>query len=65
VINTFFAMLTQGLLGEIGATFLAGLILVIAGAAIVLVLGPRGDKSQVSRVESREPEAESGKPSGP
>lgn len=65
VINTFFVMLTQGLLGEVGAVFLAGLMLVIAGAAIVLVLGPRGDKSQVSRVESREPEAESGKPSGP
>ena len=42
VINTFFAMSTQGLLGEMGAWFLAGLILVIAGSAIVLVLGPRG-----------------------
>jgi hypothetical protein len=59
VINTFFAMSTQGLLGEIGAMFLAGLILVIAGAAIVLVLGPRGDEGRESRVESRVPGRES------
>lgn len=58
VINTFFAMSTQGLLAEIGAVFLAGLILVIAGAAIVLVLGPRGEKSQESRAVSQEPAAE-------
>ena len=46
VINTFFVMLTQGLLGEVGAVFLAGLMLVIAGAAIVLVLGPRGERRE-------------------
>jgi hypothetical protein len=56
VINTFFAMITQGLVGQIGALFLAGLMLVIAGAAIVLVLGPRGEKSQPSTAESRGPQ---------
>jgi len=68
VINTFFVMLTQGLLGEVGAVFLAGLMLVVAGAAIVLVLGPRGEKSQVSKVESRGPAEEkspSPQPPGP
>jgi hypothetical protein len=42
VINTLFAMIAQRRLGEIGPLFLAGLILVIAGSAIVLVLAPRG-----------------------
>jgi hypothetical protein len=56
VVNTFFAMLSQGRLSDIGPWFLAGLILVIAGSTMVLVLAPRGEKSQESRVESREPE---------
>lgn len=67
VVNTFFSMVTQGLLGQIGALFLAGLILVIAGSAMVLVLAPRGEKSRDSRVEIREPEKkieEVGEPSG-
>jgi hypothetical protein len=45
--------------GHFGPWFLAGLILVIAGSVMVLVLAPRGEKSQKSqesRVESREPE---------
>jgi hypothetical protein len=59
VVNTFFAMISQGRWADVGPWFLAGLILVIAGSTIVLVLAPRGE-SQESRVESREPEARSG-----
>jgi hypothetical protein len=43
VINTFIAILKEGLLGEVNAFFWAGLILVIAGAVMVLVLAPRGE----------------------
>jgi hypothetical protein len=68
VINTFFSMVKHGLGSEINPFFWAGLILVIAGSAMVLVLAPRGEqKSQESRVESREPEktmANSGEASG-
>jgi hypothetical protein len=42
VINTLFSTVSLGLLGEIGPMFFAGLLLVIAGAAIVLVFAPRG-----------------------
>jgi hypothetical protein len=60
VINTLWS-------GGTGAWFLAGLILVIAGSVMVLVMAPRGEKSQESRAESREPEkstAHTGEPSG-
>ena len=43
VINTLFAINAHGGLGDYAAFFLAGLILVVAGAAIVLVTAPRGD----------------------
>lgn len=43
VINTLVSTVAQGQLGNMGALFLAGLILVIAGAAMVLTLAPRGD----------------------
>ncbi len=43
VINTLVATIAQGQLGNKAAFFLAGLILVITGSAIVLVLAPRGD----------------------
>jgi hypothetical protein len=56
VVNTFFTISTRGQWDEISPFFWAGLILVIAGAVMVLVLAPRGEKSQASRVESREPE---------
>lgn len=45
VINTLFSMFKGGLFGEVGGLFMAGLILVIAGASMVLVLAPRGDKT--------------------
>jgi hypothetical protein len=43
VVNTFFTAVTRGLLGQMSAMFFAGLILVVAGAAMVLVFAPRGD----------------------
>jgi hypothetical protein len=43
VINTLFAVKAHGGLGSHAPFFLAGLILVVAGAAIVLVMAPRGD----------------------
>jgi hypothetical protein len=51
VINTLFASISQGKLGELGPVFLAGLILVIAGSAMVLVLAPRGEKVKEVIVE--------------
>lgn len=43
VINTLVSTIAQGQLGKVGAFFLAGLILVIAGSAMVLTLAPRAD----------------------
>ena len=42
VVNTLMTTFVGGLWGEIEALFLAGLILVIAGAAMVLVFAPKG-----------------------
>jgi gas vesicle protein len=41
VVNTLFTTISGGLWAEVSAFFLAGLILVIAGAAIVLVFAPK------------------------
>ncbi|MGI9428934.1 MAG: hypothetical protein ACR2NM_09770 [Bythopirellula sp.] len=41
VINTLFTTISGGLWGDVSAFFLAGLILVIAGAVIVLVFAPK------------------------
>jgi len=41
VVNTLFTTISGGLLSEVSAFFLAGLILVIAGAAMVLVFAPK------------------------
>src|SRR5262245_48120666 len=51
VINTLLAAAAMGLVGELGSWFLAGLILVIAGSAMVLVLAPRGEKVKEVVVE--------------
>ena len=56
VVNTFFTIATRSQWNEISPFFWAGLILVVAGSAMVLVLAPRGEKSRESRAESREPE---------
>lgn len=42
VVNTFFTMTSDGLWGQVNAAFVAGLLLVITGAAIVLVFAPKG-----------------------
>ncbi len=42
VVNTLFTIAAEGLWGKINALFIAGLMLVIAGAVIVLVFAPRG-----------------------
>lgn len=42
VVSTLITTKVNGLWGDIGAFFLAGLILVIAGAAMVLVFAPKG-----------------------
>jgi hypothetical protein len=41
VVNTLFSAISKGMLGQLTPMFLAGLILVIAGAAMVLVFAPR------------------------
>jgi len=53
VANTFFSITTGRLWDEISPFFWAGLILVVAGAAMVLILAPRGEKA----VEASEREA--------
>ncbi len=42
VVNTLFSTLTGGLWDQIGSMFPAGLILVIAGAAMTLIFAPKG-----------------------
>ena len=42
VVNTFFSVIQQGSYSQIGPLFTAGLILVIAGAVMVLIFAPRG-----------------------
>jgi hypothetical protein len=42
VVATLVSTTSEGLLGKVGPMFLAGLILVIAGAAMVLVFAPKG-----------------------
>jgi hypothetical protein len=43
VINTLFTAIKLELLGKMSAMFLAGLILVVAGAVMVLLFAPRGE----------------------
>ncbi|MEX0586504.1 MAG: hypothetical protein WD176_07670, partial [Pirellulales bacterium] len=60
VINTLLASISMGKLGELDEWFLAGLILVIAGAAMVLIFAPRGDKVKEVIVEVPVPAKENG-----
>lgn len=55
VINTLFTTAMQGLLGQVNALFLAGLILVIAGAVLVLTFAPRGDGGAAAAHAREEP----------
>jgi hypothetical protein len=56
VVNSMYSVTRNQLWDDIHPFFWAGLILVIAGAAIVLVFAPRGDKTEARKVDSREPE---------
>ncbi|TWU21897.1 hypothetical protein [Bythopirellula polymerisocia] len=55
VVNTLFTIAAGGLWDKINALFVAGLMLVIAGAAIVLVFAPRGGPPPKERVVPIEP----------
>jgi hypothetical protein len=46
VVNTMVAVISHGELGSRAAFFLAGLILVIAGSAMVLAMAPRGEAAK-------------------
>lgn len=60
VVNTIFTITEQGLWGENLSLFFAGLILVIAGAVIVLVFAPRGGPAKKPQPEPKpKPAAES------
>ncbi len=56
VVNTLLTTIVGGLWGEVQALFLAGLILVIAGAAMVLVFAPKGPPPTKSPPSSPAPE---------
>jgi hypothetical protein len=60
VVNSMYSVARSNLWGEIHPFFWAGLILVIAGAAIVLVFAPRGEGGRGPKVEGREPEVKGG-----
>jgi hypothetical protein len=55
VVSTLITTKVNGLWGEIGAFFLAGLMLVIAGAAMVLVFAPKGHPPAPQPVPKPEP----------
>ncbi len=55
VVNTLFTTTTSGLWGSIDPMFYSGLILVIAGAAMVLVFAPKGAPPAKAKVSNPEP----------
>jgi len=55
VVNTLFTTYTSGLWGEVNALFIAGLLLVIAGSATVLVFAPRGKMPPKKTIPSSSP----------
>ncbi|TWT29406.1 hypothetical protein KOR34_52180 [Posidoniimonas corsicana] len=57
VVNTFFTIVAKGQYNQINPLFWAGLIMVIAGAVIVLVFAPRGGPKKPAKkpAESAEP----------
>jgi drug/metabolite transporter (DMT)-like permease len=57
VVSTFVTILAGHEWSNIRPFFWAGLILVVAGSVMVLVLAPRGESSQESRVKRQEAEA--------
>ncbi|MDZ4656660.1 MAG: hypothetical protein SH868_03675 [Bythopirellula sp.] len=62
VVNTFFTITANGLWDQVNALFVAGLLLVIAGAAMVLVFAPKGSplpKPVPAPIPSEQPASES------
>ncbi len=57
VVNTLFTTFSRGLWSEVSALFLAGLILVVAGAVLVLVFAPKGAPPKKAE-EEPEPQQE-------
>ncbi|QDT69522.1 hypothetical protein MalM25_24610 [Planctomycetes bacterium MalM25] len=58
VVNTFATIIARGQLDQVSAWFLAGLILVIAGAAMVLVFAPKGPPPKKPAEPTPEPKTE-------
>jgi hypothetical protein len=54
VVNSMYSVTRNQLWDDIQPFFWAGLILVIAGAAIVLVFAPRGEKPEARKFDSRD-----------
>ncbi len=57
VVNTLLTTVLGGLWDEVNAMFLAGLILVIAGAAIVLVFAPKGPVGEDATAHQQNPKS--------
>lgn len=53
VVNTFATVIANDQLGDLHPFFLAGLILVISGAAMVLIFAPKGPGPKAAKVESK------------
>lgn len=60
VVNTLVSVVEHDSVGRLNAFFGAGLILVIVGAAIVLVFAPRGDAAGHEKPTRKQPEGETG-----
>ncbi len=54
VVNTFATVIKNGQLSSLSPFFLAGLILVIAGAVLVLIFAPKGAPPKTAAVETKE-----------
>lgn len=65
VVNSLFTITTRDQWGEINPFFWAGLILVVAGSAMVLVLAPRGEQGQAPASEGGGRKVEAGVESVP
>ncbi len=58
VVNTLLTTILGGLWDEVNAMFLAGLILVIAGAALVLVFAPKGPVGEDATAHQQNPKSQ-------
>lgn len=61
VVNTLWALTTRGDGGGLSATFIAGLILVIGGSAMVLVFSPKGTAGKKKASEGEKKVSKQGK----